>query len=530
MKRCRFIAAIILSFLCSSRFNAQESSDLASLTSDEVDRIVRAAVQSISSDDFSVVVVDRAGRILAVWQKPNATLETAERALSLARTGAFFSNDQAPLSSRTVRYISGVHYPPGVPFQFTAALYGIENTNRGCSFNTEFNPGSFVPRATSLAALLREEGLDAGPPLRCDGLDNSGCSAGVTTGKFSGNFVDGRLVNLAADELRDERPLQIHGGGVPIFKDCRVIGGVGVFGIPANHAEYAAFVGSVSGGPGFGPLACLPPPFAIYLEGLRLPFVEQTSLPADAVPGELNGDYLVPPREGGAAAEGWLIGGPDHPRESAELSASDVQNITQQAVDEANRTRAAIRLPIGSRARMVIAVSDLDGNVLGLYRMPDATVFSIDVAVAKSRNASYFSSDRLHPSDLPGIPPGTAVSNRTIGFTSQPMYPPGIDGTAVGASWDLYLRDIARPCTQGFDTQNPLNTNGVIFFPGSLPLYRGGRLIGGLGVSGDGVEQDDLVSAAAARSFAAPSAIQATRVILGGIRLPYLKFPRNPYQ
>src|SRR5258707_9419863 len=54
-------------------------------------------------------------------------------AVALARTGAFFSNDEAPLSSRTVRFISGIHFPPGVSNQPPADLYGIENTNRGCT-------------------------------------------------------------------------------------------------------------------------------------------------------------------------------------------------------------------------------------------------------------------------------------------------------------------------------------------------------------------------------------------------------------
>ncbi|WP_159310788.1 heme-binding protein, partial [Klebsiella pneumoniae] len=60
-------------------------------------------------------------------------------------------------------------------------------------------------------------------------------------------------------------------------------------------------------------------------------------------------------------------------------------------IGTSNQTRAIIRLPIGSRARMVIAVTDLDGTVLGLHRMPDATFFSIDVAVPKARNMVYFS-------------------------------------------------------------------------------------------------------------------------------------------
>ena len=39
---------------------------------------------------------------------------------------------------------------------------------------------------------------------------------------------------------------------------------------------------------------------------------------------------------------------------------------------------------------------------LALFRMPDATVFSIDVAATKARNVVYFSSNRLDPRDLPG--------------------------------------------------------------------------------------------------------------------------------
>ena len=74
------------------------------------------------------------------------------------------------------------------------------------------------------------------------------------------------------------------------------------------------------------------------------------------------------------------------------LSAADVTSIINNAVATANQTRAVIRLPLGSRTRMVISVADLDGKIIGLYRMPDATVFSIDVAVTKARNMVYFSS------------------------------------------------------------------------------------------------------------------------------------------
>ena len=65
-------------------------------------------------------------------------------------------------------------------------------------------------------------------------------------------------------------------------------------------------------------------------------------------------------------------------------------------------------------------------------------------------------------------------------------------------------------------------------FPGSVPLYKNGILVGGLGISGDGVEQDDFIAGQASVNFAAPTAIRADQFSIRGVRLPYLKFPRDP--
>jgi hypothetical protein len=67
-----------------------------------------------------------------------------------------------------------------------------------------------------------------------------------------------------------------------------------------------------------------------------------------------------------------------------------------------------------------------------------------------------------------------------------------------------------------------------VFFPGSVGLYRNGVLVGGLGVSGDGVDQDDYVTAGGAAGFEAPAPIRADQIMINGVRLPYQKFPRNP--
>jgi hypothetical protein len=68
----------------------------------------------------------------------------------------------------------------------------------------------------------------------------------------------------------------------------------------------------------------------------------------------------------------------------------------------------------------------------------------------------------------------------------------------------------------------------VIFFAGSSPLYRNGTLIGGLGVSGDGIEQDDYVTYFAAGPFLPAQSIWADQLIVDGARLPMFKFPRQP--
>ena len=70
--------------------------------------------------------------------------------------------------------------------------------------------------------------------------------------------------------------------------------------------------------------------------------------------------------------------------------------------------------------------------------------------------------------------------------------------------------------------------SGIVFFPGSAGLYRNGVLVGGLGVSGDGVDQDDYVTNGGTLGFEAPLAIRADQILDQGVRLPYQKFPRDP--
>ncbi len=180
---------------------------------------------------------------------------------------------------------------------------------------------------------------------------------------------------------------------------------------------------------------------------------------------------------------------------------------------------------------------------------------SIDVAVAKARNVAYYANPALLQSidKLPTIPNGTALTNRTFRYLSEPRFPEGIDGqppgpfsiltdggtnplTAVNIGAPLPASafqsvqgyDVFNPGTNFHDPSNPLNQDGIVFFPGSTPLYINGKLVGGLGVSGDGVDQDDFAAAGGAVGFAAPTAIRADNYFDRDIRLTYQKFPPNP--
>jgi hypothetical protein len=70
--------------------------------------------------------------------------------------------------------------------------------------------------------------------------------------------------------------------------------------------------------------------------------------------------------------------------------------------------------------------------------------------------------------------------------------------------------------------------NGITIFAGGFPLYRNGVLIGAIGVSGDGIDQDDIIAASGTVNFLPPQNIRADEYRFRNARLPYAKFPRNP--
>jgi hypothetical protein len=156
-----------------------------------------------------------------------------------------------------------------------------------------------------------------------------------------------------------------------------------------------------------------------------------------------------------------------------------------------------------------------------------------------------------------------AFADRSGGNLARPFYPDGINGTPNGPfskpfnSWspftdglqlDLVLNelvnhvfyvaglggDVGQNCSTIASGRLP---NGIQIFPGSVPIYRGNTLVGGIGVSGDGVDQDDMISFLGLDEAGkilgtinnAPKNMRADTLTPQGTRLRYVQCPQAPY-
>jgi uncharacterized protein GlcG (DUF336 family) len=198
------------------------------------------------------------------------------------------------------------------------------------------------------------------------------------------------------------------------------------------------------------------------------------------------------------------------------LTVADVNQILNQGVAAAINTRALIREPDGVSARVHLAVVDRDGDLLAVFRMDDGPNFGYDVCIQKARTAAFFSDD------------SHAFSTRGVGFMCQEFFPIGIEkNSSVGGPLfeiqdRLFLTGIAagtEPSSTNFrplvgpnnDVRNPLR-NGIQIFPGGEPLYKGGVLVGAIGISGDGVDQDERIGFGGSAGFRPQDGIRSDQL------------------
>ena len=541
----------------------------ASLSKDDVTRVLAQAVSRAAQIDPNAViaVTDREGYVLGVWDVNGGTAPNPQviaGAVSRAGTAAFLSSNQEAFTSRTAGFIVQQHFPPLVVNTAPGPLVGVGLSNIYLSPDAPQRVGMH-----SDVNFLKQIPLDA-----TDTFDPNtyfagevGATLAVSPGTFGAGIRKNAAGAIAKGTGISGTSLNDTPGGVPLYKDGELVGAIGVTGdgSPINIStgfaiiegktqsnatpgfklggdidEQVALAGQVGYEPSSDILAT-----KVLINGIRLPYADmQVYLPPVNPLGSIGKVVAAfpvqaspPPFQYKEGTIGGLSGQirfdfrndpfPGTINGAQRLQAGDVRQIITRAAKRAAITRAGIRLPLGSMAQVFICVVGNPNTpgakppILGVFRTGDATIFSWDVAVQKARTAIFFSTNNF------------AQSTRTVGFLAQRYYPPGLDGRPPGPyfGWqETLLYDDFITATTGQAYHNPALPNGITVFPGGIPLYRNGQLVGAIGVSGDGVDQDDIIAASGCGNFAPATNIRADQFIYRGARLPFVKFPRDPIQ
>jgi uncharacterized protein GlcG (DUF336 family) len=158
----------------------------------------------------------------------------------------------------------------------------------------------------------------------------------------------------------------------------------------------------------------------------------------------------------------------DHERRPCGIPAATVNAIQAQLAHVATMNNGGLFSP----SRMWSAVVDRQGVLCSVTRLGDAWPGSRAIAIAKANTANGFSNDAL------------ALSTANLYGPTQPGGP-------------LYGLNNSNPFNPDFLPQGSAIgriPGGVITFGGGVPLYAAGKVIGGLGLSGDTACADHAIA------------------------------------
>ena len=603
-----------------------------SLSSADTGQIIAQAVAEgqARGQVATIAVVDRVGNVLGVFRMSGAQttvtisstppgnpvdggledifiIPDTMAAISKAISGAYLSSEGNAFTTRTAGQIVQDHFNPLEFMQPGGPLFGVQFSQLPCSDLSQQFPGAGTvgPKRSPL-------GLAADPggfPLYESGEVVGGVGV-IADGRYGldKNVADGPDADLdeqiaLAATFGFAAPVDRRGDRITVdgrtlrFSDANT---TSLVSVPANASSFASIngvAGNLVAVPGYyaGVGLVTGTVFETAASGIRADALDYAGLDAFVLVDAADNERYRPQ----AGTDG-----------APALTAVEVTAILRQALAVANRARAQIRRPLGSQARVSIAVTDTNGVVLGIVRSRDAPVFGVDVALQKARTASFFSSaaaaaslgavpaaEYLDGDTTPlrtepigqyvtavrnflGMPTAladgaVAFSDRAGGNLSRPYYPDGIDGNPAGpfskpsGEWSPFstglqldisynaiiqhvafvsgaiLADVGTNCTgvggisNGFAVSNPILAlaNGTQIFPGSVPIYRGTTLVGGIGVSGDGVDQDDMIAFLGVDEAAlqvgsinnAPLSIRADTIVAMGNRLRFVNCPQSPF-
>lgn len=516
-------------------------------------------------------------------------------AISKAITGAYLSSAGNAFTTRTASEIVQEHFPPtpGAVGLESGPLFGVQFSQLPCSdLSARYDPaggaGALIGPKRSPLGLSADPG---GIPLYKNGVVVGGI--GIMADGVYG--LDPDIVDV--DDDVDEAIAQAGAAGFTADASIQA-SRITVDGTSLRYADTPARTGanpaatfaSVSGRGALTPVrgyyaeVGVPAVLAGTAYGSEGSGIRQTT------PAEFSNADAFVLSDGAGANRFPIIAATDAGDVAQPLTAAEVRAILEEAFLIMSRARGQIRQPLDSRAQVSITVVDTRGVDLGLVRGPDAPIFGTDVALQKARTAAFFSGKvagtdltASTSADVRSFVPGTrtflgdqnaltgtsAFTARAIGNLARPYFPDGEVGRPNGplsrpiAQWSPFstglqsalilgnlgqhvsyilgasATDTPRRCTDLPTVSGRARlANGMQIFPGSTPIYRGSTLVGAIGISGDGIDQDDMISFlglsnAAARVGGglgqAPNAIRADRIVVNNVRLRYVSCPFAPF-
>ena len=475
-------------------------------------------------------------------------------AIAKALTGAYLSSNGNAFSSRTASMIVQQHFPPApvAAGLESGPLYGVQFSQLPCSdLSRRYSEGN-LGAAPFIGPKRSPLGLSADPgglPLYKNGVLVGGI--GIMADGDYGFDPDVTDIETSHEEyialagtVGFEAPEAIRADRIPVdgttlrYSDAR-------YNLLAatSFPTYAAVNGPggqlvpVRGYFGFPtPAIQSGTVYGSEASGLRL-----------ATAGEFFRNDAMVLSTGTGAARYPIRGGTDAGTVAQPMTAAETRTVLEEAFNVMARARAQIRRPLDSQAQVTISIVDTHGQILGIVRSPDAPIFGIDVSLQKARTAAFFSNAAAASDLLGDIDPAVrayvgavrtflgdqqaltgqfAFTDRANGNLHRPYFPDGEVGRPAGPLsrpitefnplstglqsamtfpdiedhlffvFNITPTDVKQRCTNIPDVVPGHNrlANGIQIFPGSVPIYRGNTLVGGIGISGDGIDQDDMIA------------------------------------